>query len=291
MDNLRDSISCRLRTDSAIVRELLAEFIGTFFLLLIGTAANVQCVLGGGNVTSAHIAWGIGFAFAVFLAANASGGHLNPAISLTSFILGNLSFIRVLLYSAVQIIGAFCGAAITFVGHYDDISNYDHGIRAVAGANATAGLFATYPAPQMTLVGSLFDQIIGTAILSGMVCLITDRRQNIPNPMQPVLAGMVMTMIAMTYGSNGGFAINPARDLGPRLFLLCVGYGWSVFSAYNYYFWIPIVGPTIGAVVGAWLYKLFIGLHGLDEQLDISTGPPYPKIDKGYRVSAIMPII
>uniref|UniRef100_F1L9B8 Aquaporin-10 n=1 Tax=Ascaris suum TaxID=6253 RepID=F1L9B8_ASCSU len=290
MEGVRETISDHLRTEKAIVRELLAEFIGTFFLLLIGTAANVQCVLGGGNITSAHIAWGIGFAFAVFLAANASGGHLNPAISLTAYFLGNLSFIRFLCYSLVQIIGAFCGTAITFLSHYDNIFDYDHGIRNVVGANATAGLFATFPASQMTTVGSLFDQIIGTAILSGMVCLITDRRQNVPSPMQPILAGMVMTMIAMTHGSNGGFAINPARDFGPRLFLLCVGYGWSVFSSYNYYFWIPIVGPLIGALLGAWLYKLFIGLHGLNEQLDIISGPPYPKIDKGYRVSSIIPV-
>uniref|UniRef100_A0A914RKG6 Uncharacterized protein n=1 Tax=Parascaris equorum TaxID=6256 RepID=A0A914RKG6_PAREQ len=149
---------------------------------MIGTAANVQCVLGGGNITSAHIAWGIGFAFAVFLAANASGGHLNPAISLTAYFLGNLSFIRFLCYSLIQVIGAFCGTAITFLSHYDNIYDYDHGIRNVVGVNATA------------------------------------------------------------------------------------------------------------ALLGAWLYKLFIGLHGLNEQLDIISGPPYPKIDKGYRVSSVIPV-
>ncbi|VDK54928.1 unnamed protein product [Anisakis simplex] len=291
MEKLREIISERIHTENAIVREILAEFIGTFFLLFIGTAANVQNVLGGGNITSAHIAWGIGFTFAVFLAANASGGHLNPAISFAAYLLGNLSFFRFVIYSLVQLLGAFCGAAITFVGHYDDIQNFDSGIRYVVGLNATAGLFTTFPSPHMSVVGSLFDQIIGTAILSGMICLITDRRQNIPNPMQPLLAGLVMTMVAMTYGTNGGFAINPARDFGPRVFLLCVGYGWSVFSAYDYYFWIPIVGPMIGALIGAWLYKLFVGLHGLDEQLDISTGPPYPKIDKGYRVSTNITVI
>lgn len=108
-------------------------------------------------------------------------------------------------------------------------------------------------------------------------------------------------MIAMTYGANGGFAINPARDLGPRLFTLCVGYGWNVFrfqifitvinqkcpicdfSAYNYYFWIPIVGPLVGALIGTFIYKIFIGVHGVGEKVDIS-GQHYPHDDRRYKV-------
>jgi len=84
-----------------------------------------------------------------------------------------------------------------------------------------------------------------------------------------------MTMIAMSFGTNGGFAINPARDLGPRLFTLCVGYGWEVFSAHKFYFWIPLVVPFFGALIGTWLYKIFVGIHGLDESIDIS-GAHYP---------------
>jgi len=171
------------------------------------------------------------------------------------------------LYSFVQLIGAFCGTAITYFGHLDDINKLDGGIRS---ARTTAGLFTTFPAPHMTTVGSLFDQIIGTAILSGLIALITDRRHRIPPAVQPAIIGSIMTMIAMTFGANGGFAINPARDLGPRLFTVCVGYGWEVFSADNFYFWIPIVGPSIGALLGAFIYKGMIGLHGLDEEVPIS---------------------
>uniref|UniRef100_A0A1I8A7Q2 Aquaporin-9 n=1 Tax=Steinernema glaseri TaxID=37863 RepID=A0A1I8A7Q2_9BILA len=288
MNSLRETLSDYLRIETSVVREALAEFIGTFFLLLIGNSANIQNRFApGGNSTSAHLAWGFGFAFAVYLAANVSGAHLNPAISLTAFILGNISLLKVLLFTIAQVLGAFVGAAIAFLGHLDDLNNFANGERLVTGPNGTAGLFATYPSEHMSIAGSLFDQIIGTAILSGCVLLITDKRHRIPSGMVPALAGLIMSMIAMTFGANGGFAINPARDLGPRLFTLCAGYGWEVFSANSYYFWIPIVGPYIGAILGAWIYKLFVGLHGLNEDLEITGGQPYPRSDKGYKVSAM----
>ncbi|KAK6759731.1 hypothetical protein RB195_021351 [Necator americanus] len=273
MDEFRERISNTLRIeDNKLVRELLAETIGTFFLLLIGTAANVQAAASdGGNMTSCHIAWGIGFMFAVYLAASVSGAHLNPAISLAQCVLGNIPTWKVFLFSFAQIIGAYLGTAVSYFGHHDDLWKLDGGIRRVTGSQATAGLFTTFPSPQMSTWGSLLDQIIGTAILAGLVCLITDKRHKIPPGFVPPLAGAIMSMVAMTFGANGGFAINPARDLGPRLFTLCAGYGWEVFSANEFYFWIPIVGPIIGAIIGAFLYKLFVGLHGLNEDLELTS--------------------
>ncbi|EYB99534.1 hypothetical protein Y032_0122g1104 [Ancylostoma ceylanicum] len=197
---------------------------------LIGTAANIQAAASvGGNMTSCHIAWGIGFMFAVYLAASVSGAHLNPAISLAQCVLGNIPMWKVFLYSIAQLIGAYLGTAVSYFGHHDDLWKLDGGIRHVTGSQATAGLFATFPSPQMSVWGSLLDQIIGTAILAGLVCLITDKRHKIPPGFVPPLAGAIMSMVAMTFGANGGFAINPARDLGPRLFILCAGYGWEVF--------------------------------------------------------------
>ncbi|KAK6055797.1 channel protein, MIP family [Cooperia oncophora] len=231
MEELRDRISNTLRIeDNKLIRELLAECIGTFFLLLIGTAANVQAAVAvGGNSTSAHIAWGIGFMFAVYLAASVSGAHLNPAISVAQCILGNIPGWKVVLYSIAQLIGAYLGTAVTYFGHHDDLWKLDGGNRQVVGTQGTAGLFTTFPSPYMSVWGSLLDQIIGTAILAGLICLITDKRHRIPAGFVPPLAGSIMTMVAMTFGANGGFAINPARDLGPRLFTLCAGYGWQVF--------------------------------------------------------------
>ncbi|KHN76710.1 Aquaporin-3 [Toxocara canis] len=142
----------------------------------------------------------------------------------------------------------------------DALNNFDGGVRYVSGPLATAGIFATYPKDYLSVVGGITDQVIGTAFLCICVCLITDKNNKIPSHLQPLLIGLVVALIGMCIGMNSGYAINPARDLGPRLFTLCGGWGWEVFSYRNYkWFWIPLLGPMIGAVVGAWIYVLFLG--------------------------------
>uniref|UniRef100_A0A914VKD3 Uncharacterized protein n=1 Tax=Plectus sambesii TaxID=2011161 RepID=A0A914VKD3_9BILA len=107
--------------------------------------------------------------------------------------------------------------------------------------------------------------IVGTAILGVCVAAIGDKRNKIPAHLHPLLGGLVVAMIGMCFGMNCGYPINPGRDLGPRIFTLIAGWGWEVFSYKNYtWFWVPIVGPTLGAVFGAWAYKIFIGIHWPD---------------------------
>ncbi|MFH4979645.1 hypothetical protein AB6A40_006354 [Gnathostoma spinigerum] len=282
-ESIRDTVCNLAHIENFLARRLLAEFIGTFFLLLIGTSANVQHALDGSSLISPQIAWGIGFAFAVLCAANTSGAHLNPAISFTALLFRDLTVLEFALYALVQIFGAFVGTAVAFLCHFDDIVKLGNGTLEVIGPSATAGLFATFPTAHISVVGSFFDELIGTAILAGVISLIFDDRQCVEISVKPLMCGLTMTMIAMSFGSNGGFAINPARDLGPRIFLLIAGYGWSIFSAHNWYFWIPLVAPMIGAFVGTSTYKLFIGMHGLEESVDISTSS-YPR---GTRISRI----
>uniref|UniRef100_A0A914D1B4 Aquaporin n=1 Tax=Acrobeloides nanus TaxID=290746 RepID=A0A914D1B4_9BILA len=263
------------RVENPYVKEFLAEFIGMFFFLLIGTSANVQARKAADgmthpNTTNVSFAWGFGFMFSVYLAANVSGAHLNPAITFSSWLLGDLSFFRVITYTCAQLLGAFCGSGVAYIGHLDDIGKIDGGKRKVYGGDATAGLFTTYPADHMSTVGSFFDQVIGTSILSGCITMITDKTLKIPPSLVPLLAGLLMTMIALSYGANAGFANNPARDLGPRLFTIVVGYGTEVFSYKQFYFWIPLIAPYIGAILGCIVYKLFVGLHGDEVNMDLN---------------------
>ncbi|KAK6055066.1 aquaporin-9 domain protein, partial [Cooperia oncophora] len=109
-------------------------------------------------------------------------------------------------------------------------------------------------------------QIAGTAVLCLGVATITDRRNRIPPFLQPAFIGSLLAVIGMAFALNAGYAINPARDFGPRLFTLCAGYGWRVFSYRSYkWFWIPIICPMLGALLGAWIYEFFIGFHIPDD--------------------------
>ncbi|PAV73016.1 hypothetical protein WR25_13436 [Diploscapter pachys] len=263
MNRIGEKIRQKLGIKKDLIRELLAECLGTFFLVFIGNSANVQAAAApGGNSTSCHIAWGIGFMFAVFMANSVSGAHLNPAISLAQFVLGNFPAWKVMPYTIAQLIGAYLGAAVTYFGHHDDLWRIDGGNRQVGGPQDTAGLFTSFPPAHMS--------IIGTAMLSGLICVVTDKRNRIPSQYAPVIIGSIMTLVAMTYGANVAFAINPARDLGPRLVLLTAGYGLETFNwRGGWMWWVGIVGPYIGALLGAWIYKIFVGLHGDHDSYDI----------------------
>lgn len=134
------------------------------------------------------------------------------------------------------------------------------GVRQVVGEQATAGIWATYPQPYLSNVpGGLVDQIVGTALLLLCISALTDERNSAPQAMMaPVVIGTVVLLIGMTFGLNAGYAINPARDLGPRLFTAVAGWGSEVFRAHNGWWWVPIVGPLIGGVLGVATYDFFI---------------------------------
>uniref|UniRef100_F1L4B4 Aquaporin-3 n=1 Tax=Ascaris suum TaxID=6253 RepID=F1L4B4_ASCSU len=255
---------------SDLIRCALSEFFSTALLMFGGCCVSAQFVLSRGTVNTwfgVNIGWGLVLTFAVYAGFYISGSHLNPAVSFFLFTMGRLSGPRCVVYSIAQTVGAFVGAAFTFLTYYDAFMNFDGGERQVSGPLATAGVFATYPKPYLTVIGGLVDQIIGTAFLCICVSLITDKKNKIPGHLQPLLIGLLVALIGMTVGMNSGYAINPARDLGPRLFTLCAGWGIETFSYRNYtWFWIPLLGPMIGAVVGAWIYQLCIGM-----QLDIES--------------------
>ena len=125
----------------------------------------------------------------------------------------------------------------------------------------TAGIWATYPQPFLSVFpGGFIDQIVGTALLVGVIFGITDSRNSpAPSGLAPVIVGLLVVLIGATFGFNAGYAINPARDFGPRLFTAIAGWGSEVFRAGNGWWWIPIVAPPIGGVLGGWVYDLFVG--------------------------------
>ena len=248
----------------ALLRELLAEFFGTFILIVFGVGVVAQVVLSrqtAGTFLSINIAWGLAVTMGCYVAAGVTGGHLNPAVTLALAVRRDFPWSKVLPYSLAQLAGAFVASAVVFVVYHEALNAFDGGLRHVLGAQGTAGIWATYPQPFLsTFPGGFIDQIVGTALLVGVIFGITDSR-NSPAPagLAPVVVGLLVLLIGATFGFNSGYAINPARDFGPRLFTFVAGWGGEVFRAGNNWWWVPIVAPCIGGVIGGWVYDAFIG--------------------------------
>jgi len=246
------------------LRESAAEFLGTFVLIAFGTGVVAEVVLSGGaNGTplSIHLAWGLAVMFGIYASAGVSGAHLNPAVTLALAALRGFPWRKLPAYVVAQVAGAFAGAALTFVTYREAFDHFDGGVRQVSGARATAGIFSTYPQPYLSLGGGFVDQVVGTALLMLGIFAISDRKNAAPAAGGPVLVAGLVAAIGMAFGLNAGYAINPARDLGPRLFTALAGWGGEVFRAGDSWWWVPIVAPCLGALVGGFVYDLFITRH------------------------------
>jgi MIP family channel proteins len=246
-------------------REAAAEFLGTFILIVFGAGVVAQVVLSGeknGGYLSINIAWGIAVTLGVYVAGTVSGGQLNPAVTLAVAIHRGFPWAKVPAYVAAQVAGAFSAAAVVWFNYREAFDHFDGGVRQVAGAQATAGIFATYPQPFLSIAGGFVDQVVGTALLMLVIFALTDRQNLAPEgTLTPVLVGALVVVLGMTFGFNAGYAINPARDFGPRLFTAIAGWGGDVFRAGNGWWWVPIVAPCLGAVLGGWVYDLLIARH------------------------------
>lgn len=244
-------------------REASAEFFGTFILILFGCGVNAQVSLGDGSLGeggfgdwfSINVGWFIGVTMGIYACGGVSGAHLNPAVTLALAVHRGFPWGKVLPYSLAQVAGAFVAAALVFGVYFESFQSVDP-----ARANVpTTGVFCTYPQGHVSgFPGAFVDQVVGTAVLLALVFALGDARNLAPDPkIAPVLVGMIVLGVGVSLGSNAGYAINPARDFGPRLFAFAAGWR-EVFTARDHYFWVPIAGPLLGGVVGGLAYDLFI---------------------------------
>jgi MIP family channel proteins len=248
---------------SPLAREMAAEFLGTFILIMIGSGVVAQVVLSGGsagNYLSINLAWGIAVTMAVYVAGGVSGAHLNPAVTVALAVHRKFAWHKVLPYSIAQTVGAFTASAVVFAVYREALNNFDGGVRQISGAHGTAGIWATYPQPFLsTFPGGFIDQVAGTALLVLLVLALVDDKNLAPAAnILPILVGLAVVVIGQAFGFNAGYAINPARDFGPRMFTAIAGWGTDVFRAGNHWWWVPIVAPLIGGIVGGYVYDVFI---------------------------------
>uniref|UniRef100_A0A452RA15 Aquaporin 9 n=1 Tax=Ursus americanus TaxID=9643 RepID=A0A452RA15_URSAM len=210
-----------------------------------------------------------------------AGGHINPAVSFAMCLFGRMKWFKFPFYVGAQFLGAFVGAATLFGVYYDGLMAFAGGKLLIVGENATAHIFATYPAPYLSLTNAFADQVVATMFLLMVVFAIFDSRNlGVPRGLEPIAIGLLIIVIASSLGLNSGCAMNPARDLSPRLFTALAGWGFEVFTAGNNFWWIPVVGPMVGAAIGGLIYVLVIEIHHPDPEPDFETEQSEDKLDK-----------
>ena len=267
---------------NSLVGELSSEFAGTMILILFGCGVVAQVVTGGGTAEGAvgewdsiAWAWGIGVTLGVYTAARLSGAHINPAVTIALAAFKGFEWRKVAPYCLAQTAGAFVAALIVRFGYWDLIAATDP-----ETTKATQGIFSTSPGPDVSILNAFTDQIIGTAILVFVVFALTTAWNNPPLANTgPLMIGLLVVGIGMAWGSNAGYAINPARDFGPRLASSITGYGGDAFYSANgdqLYFWLPIIAPIIGGLVGGAAFKFLIENHLTGEESAPAIGEPIP---------------
>jgi glycerol uptake facilitator protein len=234
--------------------ELLAEFFGTMVLILFGNGVVAMVVLfDKGGYTNITLAWGLGVTMGIYIAGKITGAHLNPAVTLALAVFRGFPWRKVLPYSLVQVAGAFVASALVYWNYRPQFLTVDPTLE------RTAGVFTTFPAFPLQPTAGLLDQTIGTALLLLMIFAITDERNTPPGSnMTPLMVGLVVVAIGMAFGGMHGYAINPARDFGPRLFTAIAGFKNNGLTDGSGVFWVPIVGPLLGGVIGGAAYDLVI---------------------------------
>ncbi|KAJ6663043.1 hypothetical protein lerEdw1_010864 [Lerista edwardsae] len=260
-----EKVICWLRIRNETVREALAEALATFLLLLFGQGSVAQVVLGRGKYgeyLSINLGFGLGVMLGVHAAGGISGAHMNVAVTFAQCVTGHLAWRKLPFYVLGQFLGSFAASAVVFALYYEALQDYTGGKLTVTGPNATAGIFATYPAPYMSILGGFIQELIATSVLVICILAINDNK-NAPalRGTHALTTGLLVVVIGASMGMNTGYAINPSRDLPPRIFTAIAGWGLEVFRAGNCWWWVPLVAPTLGSLLGTFLYNILIDFH------------------------------
>ena len=237
----------------------LSEFIGTMILILLGDGVVAAVLLRNSKAEHSGwivitFGWGMAVAIAVYAVVAVSGAHINPAVTVGFASVGLLPWAQVPGYIIAQLLGAFVGAVLVWLTYYDHWKETDDPVLKL-------GVFSTIPQIRNT-VPNFITEVIGTAmLLFGVLALVAHTAPfSQGGIIFPLLVGFLVLAIGLSLGGPTGYAINPARDLGPRIahaVLPIPGKGDSDFS----YGWIPVVAPLVGGIIGAVLWSI-LGFGG-----------------------------
>ncbi|KAK7439535.1 hypothetical protein VKT23_017463 [Stygiomarasmius scandens] len=296
LESLRDKYELETPTHSSFIRESrlwkarqwlrepAAEFAGVMILVIFGAGVGCQVNLSTntgvasspkGDYATFAFGWAIGATILtnlVWFSAGISGGHVNPAVTLSLAIFRDFSWRKVpgksdfllqtsnlisIVYIFSQLLGGIVGAGIVYANYFHaiDIVEGGHGARTLT----TAGIFSTFAAEYETNGSAFFSEFLATAMLLITVLAATDKHRNPPTYVfvLPFIIFLFTLGLGIALGINTGFAINPARDLGPRIFMGLAGYSGEIWSfRQQYWLWCPVIAPFLGAISGTVFYDL-----------------------------------
>ncbi|MFR0674799.1 MIP/aquaporin family protein [Enterobacterales bacterium AW_CKDN230030176-1A_HGKHYDSX7] len=249
--------------------QCLAEFLGTALLIFFGTGcvAAMKVAGAGFGLWEISIVWGIGVSMGIYLTAGISGAHLNPAVSIALWLFAGFERRKVPFYVLAQVLGAFCSAALVYTLYSNLFFDFEqsHGmVRGSVESLELASIFSTYPNAALNVGQAFLVEVVITAILMGVIMALTDDNNGLRRgPMAPLLIGLLVAVIGSAMGPLTGFAMNPARDFGPKLMTFLAGWGEVSLTGGRDipYFLIPIVAPILGACLGAAAYRGMIARH------------------------------
>jgi len=252
----------------SLLGECLAEFIGTGLLIFFGVGCVAALVLTGATFGQWEISivWGFGVAIAIYCTAGVSGAHINPAVTIALALFHRFDKAKVVPYIIAQMLGAFCSAALVYSLYSNLFTDYEiahNFVRSSQDALATAGIFSTYPHASLSFFGAFAVEFVITAVLMFAILALGDENNGAPRgAMNPLLIGILIAVIGGSLGPLTGFAMNPARDFGPKLFAYFAGWDYALSGARDIpYFIVPMLAPIAGACLGAWLYPKAIAVH------------------------------
>jgi glycerol uptake facilitator protein len=254
----------------------MAEFLGTFIFLLCGIGCVAALVLNKSSYSQwdLSITWGMAVTMGVYICAAISGAHLNPSVTVALAIFGCFDKKKILPYIVAQMLAGFLAAAVAYFLYQNLFEVALSAAAALPGEEALkaktslVGVFCTFPNAKITIFQAFMCEVVITGILMSLIMALTDDGNGVPRgAMAPLLIGIVVALIGSSFGPLTGFAMNAARDFGPRLFAVVAGWGTPALTGYPLsevnqsipYFLVPLIAPIVGACLGAWAYTVVIG--------------------------------
>ncbi|KIV86702.1 hypothetical protein PV11_02300 [Exophiala sideris] len=253
------------------LRNPFAEFLGTVVFMTIGLCASVVRTASPddyGNLLTAYLAWGFGVMIGIYVAGGVSGGHLNPAVSIMLSIYRGFPWSQCWQFIIAQLLGSIAASGIVYGLYKDTIEAYQ-----TSKAEKLGPAFWTQPRTGLSNASAFFTEFTATAIASGSVLALGDSDNSPPGAgMSAFIVGLLIIALQMAFSYNTGTALNPARDLGPRLITFAAGFGSEVFTMKGWWWiWGPWCGTISGAIFGAFCYDFLI-FQGGESPINYPTG-------------------